>query len=168
MKGQWARYRWGKRIPGLTQPSPAQSHLEAWLKTWDSMGYPWETSVKLQGRKIIPEDSGRVWNLWLIESLACIYFRLGRHHKSLSMNWISCGYGELSPGLSPIPGRPATLLALRAFGRLGLKGKSRGNSTGLPVPDLEERYPWKQWRLKTHQYRVYTCLPLSIGYAAAF
>lgn len=53
------------------------------------------------------------------------------------MSYISCVYGELSPGLSLVLGRPASQLKVRALEALREKGKSKGNGTGLPAPDME-------------------------------
>lgn len=44
----------------------------------------------------------------------------------ISMNWISCGHSELSPGLSPVPGRPASQLALRALEGLAERANQEG------------------------------------------
>lgn len=87
----------------------------------------------------------------------------------ISMSWISCGHGELSPGLTPIPGRPATLLSVRALEGLAERANQEGTVLDFLLLIWKRGIPGKNenWRRPLNAGSV-LYLPLSIDYGVAF
>lgn len=88
--------------------------------------------------------------------------------QAISMSWISCGHGELSPGLSPIPGRPATILALRALESLAERANQEGTVLDFLLLIWKRVIPGGNGDRRPLNMGSVLCLPLSKDYAVAF